>query len=111
MWAPSSLIATLVLAALLLGCSSHPEMTLVDPAKYTFHNCAQLERDMKQLREREQELRVLHNKAGREAPLIARAAYEPEYLHTIGNMRLIEAAARERECEPRGTPAIAAPAG
>jgi hypothetical protein len=103
-------MVTLVLAALLLGCGGRPEMSLVDPATYIFHNCAQLDRDMRQFREREQELRALYERAVKDAPLIAAAAYEADYLSTIGNMQLIETAAQDRECNAPATPAVAMPA-
>lgn len=105
-----SLIVTLVLAALPLGCGGRVEMALVDPAKYTFYNCAQLQRDMTRLREQEQELKTLHDKVARDSLLVARVAYEADYLSTIGDMQLIETAARDRECNPAITIAADAPA-
>jgi len=105
-------IVTLVLAALPLGCAGPAEMTLVDPAKYQFHTCAQLEREMTTLVERTHELRALHEQAVRDSAgaVIARIAYEPDYLSTIGNIRLIAAAAQDRDCDPPIAPAVATPA-
>jgi hypothetical protein len=100
-----SILVTLMLAALPLGCGGRVEMALVDPDKYRFHTCAQLARDMTKLRVRSQELRALYDKATRDSPLVARAAYEADYLSTVGDMQLIEAAAQERNCDP---PVIAA---
>ena len=102
MIARSSIVMILVLAALPLGCGSHPGIALVDPAKYQFHDCAQLERELKPLREQAQELRALYQEAARDSggELVARVAYEPDYLTTIGNIELIEAAAREKKCAP-----------
>ena len=108
----ASRIVTLVLAALPLGCAGPNEMALVDPAKYQFHTCAQLEREMKTLSERTHELRALHDKAARDSAgaFVARIAYQPDYLSTIGNIRLIAAAAQDRDCDPPIAPAIATPA-
>jgi hypothetical protein len=96
---------SLIIAALPLGCGGRVEMALVDPDKYRFHTCAQLTREMTKLRDRSQELRALYDKATRDSPLVARTAYEADYLSTVGDMQLIEAAARERNCDP---PVIAA---
>ena len=110
--ARSSRIVTLVLAALPLGCTGPAEMMLVDPAKYQLHTCVQLEREMKTLSEHAHELSALHDKAVRDTAgaVIARIAYEPDYLSTIGNIRLIAAAAQDRDCDPPIAPAIATPA-
>lgn len=80
-------------------------MALVNPDKFRFHTCPQLAREMTKLHDRSRELRALYDKATRDSPLVARAAYEADYLSTVGNMQLIEAAARERNCDP---PIIAA---
>jgi hypothetical protein len=110
--ARSSRIVALVLAALPLGCTGPAEMMLVDPAKYQLHTCVQLEREMKTLSEHAHELRALHDRAVRDSAgaVIARIAYEPDYLSTIGNIRLIAAAAQDRDCDPPIAPAIATPA-
>ena len=100
-----SILVLLILAALPLGCGGRVEMALVDPDKYRFHTCAQLTREMTKLRDRSRELRALYDKAARDSSLVARAAYEADYLSTIGDMQLIEAAAREKNCDP---PVIAA---
>lgn len=95
-----SIIAVVLAAALPVGCGRGVEMALVDPDKYQFHSCPQLAREMNTLRTRSQELRALYERASRDSTLVARAAYEPEYLSTIGNMQLIETAARENRCSP-----------
>jgi len=100
-----SILVSLILAALPLGCGGRVEMALVDPDKYRFHTCAQLTRDMTKLRDRSQELRALYDKATRDSPLVARAAYESDYFSTVGDMQLIEAASREKNCDP---PVVAA---
>lgn len=97
-----SVVAAIVPAMFLLGCGSGAEMSLVDPTKYQFHSCAQLGREMHTLRERAQQLEALRDRAvrGSGGELVANLAYEPEYRSAVGNMRLIEAAARERNCNP-----------
>lgn len=100
-----------VLAALAPGCSAHVETALVDPAKFQFFTCPQLEREMKRLRDHAQELRDLQAKAEREpaGAFIARIAYEPDYLSTIGDMEVVEATAQEKDCAPRITAARGTP--
>jgi hypothetical protein len=90
-----------MISALPLGCAGNSEM-LVDPAKYQFHTCAQLAREINALREHARELRQLQQRAEREptGAAVARIAYEPDYLSTVGNMGVIEAAARDRNCDP-----------
>jgi len=97
-----SLIVTLVLAALPLGCNGQVEMTLVDPAKYRFHTCTQLAGEMKALRARAFELRSLQEKAARDpgGAFVARVTYGPDYLSAVGNMQVIESEAREKDCSP-----------
>jgi hypothetical protein len=84
-------------------------MALVDAAKYRMHSCAQLRREIKPLVERARELRGLMEKAKRDpsGAVVATLAYDPDYLATTGNIQLIEAAARERNCDPPVTAADA----
>jgi hypothetical protein len=97
-----SIIVTLLMAVVPLGCGGRVEMALVDPDKYQFHSCAQLVREMNTLRARTQELRSLYERASRDpsGQFVARVSYEPEYLSAIGNMQLIETAARDKDCSP-----------
>jgi hypothetical protein len=90
----------LLLAAVPLGCGGRVETALIDPDKYEFHSCAQLAREMNTLRARTNELRGLYERASRDSALVARVSYEPDYLSAIGNMRLIETTAREKQCSP-----------
>ena len=93
---------TLVAAALLPGCGTRVEMALVDPTKYQFHTCGLLQREMNELTTRAYELRALQAKARQDAAgaLVAEIAYQPDYLTTVGNMELVENAARDRDCDP-----------
>ncbi|MPZ56878.1 MAG: twin-arginine translocation pathway signal [Rhizobiales bacterium] len=92
------IVAALILGGLPLGCGGRVEMALVDPAKYDFHTCPQLERAMKTLAERARELTALQRKAA--GAVIATIAYKPDYLATIGDMRVVETAARDKQCDP-----------
>jgi hypothetical protein len=98
--ARSLIVVTLILAALPLGCGSHPGIALVDPAKYQFHDCTQLARDLKPLRERAHELQALYQRAARDSggAFVAKVTYEADYLTTIGDIELIETAMREKKC-------------
>jgi len=111
MRARTRIVVALLPAALLLGCGAGVETALVDPAKYQFHNCAQLQREMRTLSTRAHELRVLNDKAARDpaGALVARVAYDPEYLSTMGNIELVETAARDKNCDPPIVSAAGAP--
>jgi hypothetical protein len=102
-------LIAVALAALPLSCGSRVEMALVDPGKFQFHTCVQLQREMKKLRDHAQELRVLYDKAARDSTAVANIAYEADYLSTTGDMRLIERAAREKNCDPPVTATTPAP--
>lgn len=95
-------LALLLLALTPLGCTSESEMALVDPAKYEFYSCAQLETAMKADRARALELQGLQRKAARSqtGAVIGNLTYGPEYRQTVGNMRVIAQTARTNNCSP-----------
>ena len=101
MSARPSVLFVVALATLPLGCGGRAEF-YVDPAKYQLYNCDQMRRDIKPLIERARELKALYDKAARDdaGVLIGRVSYEADYLTTTGNIRLIEAEARDKNCDP-----------
>lgn len=102
-WPRALQVLTLVLLALApLGCTSEGEMALVDPAKYEFYSCAQLETAMKKDRDRALKLQGLQQKAAHSqtGAVIGKLTYGPEYYQTAGDMRVIARTARDNKCNP-----------
>lgn len=97
MWA-----AAIALAVALAGCSAIPDAALVDPAKYDFYNCAQLTIEMGKLAKRGHELQQLKAKAARGpgGATVSAVTYEPEYKMLHGNMELIAAQSKRKDCNP-----------
>jgi hypothetical protein len=96
-----SFIAALLLAALPLGCGEHVERALVDPAKYELYGCLPLAKALKDRRDHAQELKVLYDKAARDSTgtFVANIAYQPDYLSAIGDIELIQAEQRNKNCD------------
>jgi hypothetical protein len=111
---------TLVLG--LAGCASSvsemgDNMTLafVDPAKYDYYDCKQLETERKSINTRIEELQRLMAKAdtGAAGPVIAELAYRQDYISSRGQAKLANEAWRRNNCHdsppaPPGTAAAAA---
>jgi len=100
--------AAMLLAALLPGCAGDSDLALVNPSKYDFYSCTQLERAMKSDRDQALEFRALAQKAAREpvGVVIGKITYGPEISSVDGDMKVIEQAAREKQCDP---PILAGP--
>jgi hypothetical protein len=106
----ASLMFSIGIAAALCACSSFsmgPPTLFVDPAKYDFHNCAQLATARTVAAERELELKLLMDKAERGAggAFVNVIAYQSDYTAVREDLKLIDATAREKRCPP---PAAAA---
>jgi hypothetical protein len=96
------LVASALLAAALSGCSGVPDAALVDPAKYTVYDCANLAKAMTTVRDRMRELYALEAKAGRQQPgvMISALTYTPEVKTLRGETALIEQESRRKDCQP-----------
>ena len=97
----------MVLFGLFLGAcatSSNPITIFADPGKYEFHSCEQLVGPRKQWTAREQELRVLMERAeqGAGGALVNLLAYRADYVAATEELKLIEIASRAKNC---GSPA------
>jgi hypothetical protein len=108
-----SIASVLLLAVLSSGCAGDVGRLLIDPAKFDYHTCAQLERIMQSNRVRAGEFRGLMERAAQDSVIVARVTYAPEYQATRSEMRLIEEVAQRKECDPpivaaetSGTPAL-----
>ena len=85
------------------GCASIGESTatlLADPSKYQFSTCEQLARHRKELSSREQELRMLMERAeqGVGGAVINIFAYKTEYVATSEEIKVLDSAARSKNC-------------
>jgi hypothetical protein len=112
----AAVAALLALAIGLAGCAdmgdSFVSGAFVDPAKYDFYDCKQLEAERKALATRGAELQGLMAKAdtGVAGPVVAELAYRNDYISVRAQSRLLEENWRRNKCHdsPPGT-ALAAP--
>jgi len=91
-------------AALLAGCAGSVDdigLVTVDPAKFTFYNCADLATRNKQVINRERELRDLMERAeaGPGGAFASALAYRSEYVSVRGELKLLQQVAVEKKCE------------
>jgi hypothetical protein len=75
----------------------------VDPGKYTFYHCDDLDRRWKELVKRETELRGLMEKANETAggAIIGSIAYRSDYDAALFDERLLQRAASDKKCPLR----------
>jgi hypothetical protein len=118
-------VALLTLSLTLAGCASSvsemgDSMTLafVDPAKYDYYDCKQLEAERKTIATRIEELQRLMAKAdtGAAGPVVAELAYRQDYISARGQANLADKAWRRNKCHdspqapPGAAPAAVPPA-
>ena len=98
-------IASLLLAAAVVtSCSSMgggPVTIFADPGKYQFHNCEQLAGQRQHWSAREQELRLLMDKAeqGAGGAVVNLLAYKADHVAAREELAMIESAARAKNCD------------
>jgi hypothetical protein len=90
--------------ALVTGCSSmgdSPVTIFADPGKYQFHNCEQLAGQRRHWSAREQELRLLMDKAeqGAGGAVINLLAYKADHVAASEELEVLEATARSKGCD------------
>ena len=98
--------AVLTLAGVLLAACSLPEgagTLLVDPGRYSAYHCNELADQWKILVAREKELRGLMDKAdaggnSNAGAIVGSVAYRPEYEAVMSNEKLLQNAAKEKNC-------------
>lgn len=91
-----------LLATGLAGCTSDQmSSAIVKPAKYSIYNCDQIATAGRAEAARERELKALMDKAtqGPGGQLAIALAYKGEYLTAQGNLRELEAAAVDKNCQ------------
>jgi hypothetical protein len=102
---PGAFLASAFLAgAFLAGCSStgdNPLTLFADPGKYQYSTCAQLAFQRKYWSTREQELRLLMDRAeqGTGGALVNVLAYKADYVAASEELKVLENAARSKNCE------------
>ena len=102
---PRVAIAGVFLAgAVLVGCSStgdNPITIFADPGQYQYSTCEQLAGQRKYWTGREQEIRLLMDKAdqGAGGAIVNVLAYKADYVAATEQIKLVEAAARSKNCE------------
>jgi hypothetical protein len=97
-------VPLLVAGAALAGCSSAGENSLTifaDPGKYQYANCEQLAGQRKHWSSREQELRLLMDKAEQSTggALVNLLAYKADHVSAREELAMIERAARAKNCD------------
>jgi hypothetical protein len=90
-----------LLGAWLAGCASAPLTMLADPGKYRFHSCEQIASQRKVVSAREQELRLLMERAeqGAGGALVNLLAYKADHVAASEELQVLELAARSKSCE------------
>ena len=101
-------IALIALGPLLGGCSSfsvEAPLVLTDPGRFQYHNCDQLNTSARDATIRAAQLKVLMAKAdqGIAGPIVGTVAYRTDYLAANEELRLIEEAARAKNCVTTST--------
>jgi hypothetical protein len=110
---PSAFLASAFLAsAFLAGCASTGDNPLTstgnntltlfaDPGKFQYSSCEQLARQRKTLSTREQELRLLMDRAeqGTGGALVNVLAYKADYTAVNEEIKVLESTARAKNCD------------
>jgi hypothetical protein len=99
-------VLALAVGASLSACSSmsdNPFTPFADPGTYAFHNCEQIAGLQASFRTREQELRMLMDKAEQSTggAIVNVIAYQAEYAKARDELKVLEATARSKNCKPK----------
>jgi hypothetical protein len=97
-----------VLAVALGGCSTSGVdssfTVFADPAKYLYYSCDQINAQLKHWTTREQELKLLMDKAeqGAAGAVVNLIAYKADHVAATEELKLLNKAAREKSCMTPG---------
>jgi hypothetical protein len=99
-----AIMLALLTSASLGGCTSTTQSSLTffaDPGKYEFSSCQSLVTQRKKWQERQQELKLLMDKAERSAGggVVNLLAYQGDYTGASEELQLVERAQRQKNCE------------
>jgi hypothetical protein len=77
------------------------ERFFVDPGKYEFYSCEQIAANRKVVEAREQQLKLLIDKAekGAGGAVVNVIAYKGEYVAAQDELKVIDATARDKKCK------------
>jgi hypothetical protein len=98
-------VGGLLAAGLLSACSSagiNPFTPFADPGTYEFYNCDQIAGQQSSWRVKEQELKLLMDKAGQGTggAVVNVIAYQADYAKARDELKVLEATARAKNCPP-----------
>jgi hypothetical protein len=99
--------AALLLAALVAGCAGDTaEQLFVRPGGFDYLSCPELVAAQQRAEKREQELKVLIDRAEKESigVLIAAASYRGDYLRSQGEQKMVAEVIRQKNCPPDTPP-------
>jgi hypothetical protein len=104
--------AALLLAALVAGCAGDAaEQLFVRPGRFDYMSCPELVAAQQSAEKREQELKVLIDRAEKESigVLIAAASYRGDYLRAQGEQKTVAEVIRQKNCPPDTPPQAPGP--
>jgi hypothetical protein len=104
--------AALLLAALVAGCAGDAaEQLFVRPGGFDYLSCPELVAAQQNAAKREQELKVLIDRAEKESigVLIAAASYRGDYLRVQGEQKTVAEVIRQKNCPPDTPPQAPGP--
>ena len=98
-------LLALVVGGFLSACAmpaDNPFTVFADPGKYQFYNCEQLAGQRAYWKSREQELKMLMDKAEQSTggAIVNVLAYRGDYVAAMEELKVAEATARIKNCPP-----------
>jgi hypothetical protein len=102
-------LSLIVVGVAVAGCAvgDGPGQFALDPGRYELYHCNNLVKELKDLRERESELRSLMAKAseGGGGTVIGELSYRADYETVLSQEKLLQRTAAEKKCEVAPPPA------
>ncbi len=97
-------VVALMASAMLAGCSTPGDSSFTvfaDPGKYQYYSCDQIVAQTKSWSTREQELRMLMDKADQSAggPIVNLLAYRADHVAATEELKVLERTARGKNCK------------
>jgi hypothetical protein len=99
-------VGGLLAGGLVSACSSageNPFTVFADPGTYAYYTCDQIAATQASWRAREQELKLLMDKAGQGTggAVVNIIAYKTDYVRAGEELKVLEATARSKNCPPK----------
>jgi hypothetical protein len=105
--------AALGLATVAAACAGDgAEQLLVRPGRFDYLSCPDIAKTRENAAKREQELKILIDRAEKESfgVLMAAASYRGDYLQAQGQQKMLAEVARQKNCAAEQSPAGPVPA-